>query len=358
MSKTLCIAGGGTGGHVMPALAWADMARQHFVIDVLFIGAERGLEATLLPQRGETPLLLRMHAIQGASRWQQLRVLAWELPRAILKILWSWRKNKPRLVIGVGGYASAAAVFAAVLARVPVILHEQNAIPGMVTRKLAPFCNILLLGFKQSQEYLPNKVKTLVTGNPVRKDVQSVSWQQHSPPCLLIMGGSQGARVFNQLAPQACGLLYAKGMRFNVLHLSGRGNDELVRDIYLKLGVSAEVLPFCPNIADYYAKADILLSRAGAMSVCEIAKVGIPSVFVPYPYAADAHQHHNAKAMQDASAAILLEEQALDAEKLAETLELLLLDSEKLAQMHDQAKRVFPDDCEKIVLPLLASYLS
>ncbi|MDQ6971817.1 MAG: glycosyltransferase, partial [Mariprofundaceae bacterium] len=146
--QRLCIAGGGTGGHVFPALALADAARGRWSgLHVSFIGAERGLEARLLPERGEDVLLLTMHSVQGAGMAQKVRVLFWELPRAVLSIWAHWRSARPHLVVGVGGYASVAGVLAAVLRRIPVVLYEQNAIPGMVNRRLAPFCRSILVGF-------------------------------------------------------------------------------------------------------------------------------------------------------------------------------------------------------------------
>jgi UDP-N-acetylglucosamine--N-acetylmuramyl-(pentapeptide) pyrophosphoryl-undecaprenol N-acetylglucosamine transferase len=159
----LCIAGGGTGGHVMPALALADAMRAHNKdVSVSFIGAERGLEATLLPERGEDVMLLNMHSVQGAGLLQKIKVLLWELPQSVVKIRSVWKVNKPTVLVGVGGYASVAGVVAALLSRIPVVLYEQNAIPGLVNRVLYRFCDVMMLGFASATKHLPHTQKAVV----------------------------------------------------------------------------------------------------------------------------------------------------------------------------------------------------
>jgi len=354
----LCIAGGGTGGHVMPALALADAARDRWPeLRVQFIGAERGLEARLLPERGENALLLRMHAVQGAGLTQRLRVLLWELPRAILRIRRSWRDQRPDLLVGVGGYASVSGVLAALLCRIPVVLYEQNAMPGLVNRTLARFCDAIMLGFEAARSRLPGRIRSIVTGNIVRRDIRRVSWQTHQPPRLLVMGGSQGAAVLNSQVPEACALLARKGRRFFVSHIAGR--DETARSraesVYRQAGIEARVLGFCDAMPEFYADGELLIARAGAMTVSEAAAIGLPSILVPLPHAADDHQRANAESLGDG--AIIIDQSRLTPMLLAATIEELLFDPERLEAMHRRLKERAIEDAAERQIGVLSDYL-
>ncbi len=367
MTARLCIAGGGTGGHVMPALALADAARERWPgASVSFIGAERGLEARLLPERGEQALLLRMHGVQGAGLARRLATTGWELPRAVLRIIRHWRGKRPHLLVGVGGYASVAGVLAALLCRVPVVLHEQNAMPGLVNRKLARFARAVMLGFAEARAHLPESARAEVTGNIVRRDIAAARWrgahadsQTGELPCLLIAGGSQGARILNETAPRAAGLLAARGRRFRAIHLAGRreGEAERARRDWREAGVEADVREFEADMAGFYAAGDLLLTRAGAMTVAEIAATGMPSILVPLPHAADDHQTHNARALADRGAARLLPQRDMTAETLANAIEQLLFDPARLRAMHEQARAAAIDNAAERQLAVLARFL-
>lgn len=356
----LCIAGGGTGGHVMPALALAQAARTRWPeLEVHFIGAERGLEARLLPERGEEALLLAMHAIQGAGLLQRLRVLFWELPRAVLQVRRYWRRSRnPDLVVGVGGYASITGVAAAILNRIPVVLYEQNAVPGMVNRQLARFCKKVMLGFAEAAEHLP-RADCVITGNIVRESIQTVRRHAHTPPRLLVLGGSQGAQFLNETVPQACALLKARGYDFAVTHQCG-GDDlrrTAVTETYQKSGVAAEVLTFCDDMAAFYDAGDMMIARAGAMTVGEAALCGMPTLFVPLPHAADRHQFFNARTLADKGAALIVEQHASSAESLAAELERHLFDEATLQQMSRRACDTALRDAESRQLGVLAELL-
>ncbi len=354
----LCIAGGGTGGHVMPALALADAARSRWPdLTIQFIGAERGLEARLLPERGESVLLLAMHGVKGAGLAQKMRVLLWELPRAILRIRQSWKDIHPDLLVGVGGYASVSGVLAAMSANVPVVLYEQNAMPGLVNRKLARFCKHIMLGFADAAAKLTASAKPVVTGNIVRRAIASVRWQRHEPPCLLVMGGSQGALVLNQNVPDACELLSLKGMQFSVTHIAGQDANtrRKVADTYARAGIEAEVLAFCDDMSAFYSSGDLLIARSGAMSVSEAAMCGMPAIFVPLPHAADDHQRHNAMAQQ--KGAYIMDQKYLSAMSLASVIDELLFDQTALSDMHQAALAHAPVDASARQLDVLAPYL-
>ncbi len=356
--RRLCIVGGGTGGHVFPALALADAVRGRWSSsEVSFIGAERGLESKLLPERGEQALFLRMHSVQGAKAVQKLRVLLWELPRAVLKIRRHWGAKQPHLVVGVGGYASVAGVLAGVLCRVPVVLYEQNAVPGMVNRKLARFCRKILLGFSDAAKGLPES-KTLFSGNLVAAAIRRVRWQSHQPPVLMVLGGSQGAQILNDTLPAACKLLRNNGHKFRVTHVAGsQQRVPALLDAYAEAGVDAQVMGFCRDMPKLYGEADLLLARAGAMTVCEAAVVGLPGIFVPLPHAADNHQFYNAQSLVTAGGGVVIEQGDLSAELLAEHIGELLFDSKRLLQMSEAAHQTQPQDSEKRMLDVLGRWL-
>jgi len=356
----LCIAGGGTGGHVMPALALADAARERWPgLDVRFIGAERGLEAKLLPERGESVLLLTMHGIKGAGLWQRTRVLLWELPKSVQTIRRSWQGDRPDLLVGVGGYASVSAVIAALLVRMPVILYEQNAMPGLVNRTLGRFCNRMMLGFAAASGHISDSVTSVVTGNIVRESIMRTQWQAHQPPRLLVLGGSQGARILNQCVPAACAMLAREGRVFSVHHIAG--HDEAARHaaarMYDQAGIDAEVVPFCDDMPAFYAAGDLMIARSGAMTVSEAAVCGMPCLFVPLPHAADDHQRHNARALADCGAALLIDQQQMTAESLAAQIESCLFDPDKLAIMSSATEAAAPIHARDRQLAVLAAFL-
>ena len=357
--NVLCIAGGGTGGHVFPALALADIARRYWPhLQVSFIGAERGLEAQLLPGRGEQALFLTMHSVQGAGFMQKLQVLAWELPRAILRIWRHWRAVRPQLVVGVGGYASVAGVLAAMLRRVPVVLYEQNAVPGLVNRKLARFSQGVLLGFAEAAEGLPpNKCKH--TGNLVPQAIREVCWQSHTPPKLIVFGGSQGARFLNETVPAACRILKQAGHVFTVTHVAGKGAGRVgtAATAYRDAGIKAEVIGFCRDMPGLYAMGDLMIARAGAMSVSEAVVAGMPALFVPLPHAADDHQRHNAQSLVSLGAAVLIDQENADAGILASEIEKLLFDAKRLKSMSEAAVESVPEHGEEKLLDMLRTWL-
>ncbi len=355
----LCIAGGGTGGHVFPALALADLVRRRWPdLQVSFIGVRRGLESKVLPARGEDVLLLPMHGIKGAGVSQRLRVLLWELPRAVLHIGRRWRQSRPLLVIGVGGYASVAGVVAALLHRVPVILYEQNAVPGLVNRTLSRFCRAMLLGFEEAAASLAAE-KCVHTGNFIPPELARVRWHPHTPPRLTVLGGSQGATFFNEIAPAACGRLKKAGRDFAVTHVAGEGKEriEALAAAYRRAGVEAELMPFCADMPTLYRKTDLLLTRAGAMTVSEVAAAGIPAIFIPLPHAADAHQWHNAQALVARGAARVIEQRECDPGMLAAQIARLLFDTEGLRRMSRAARVLRPQNGEERLLGLLSRWL-
>jgi len=343
--RLLCIAGGGTGGHVMPALAMAERSRASWpALDVEFIGVERGLEAELLPRRGESVLLLRMHAISGAGFWQRISVFGWELPAAVCRISrhW-WASRRPDLVVAVGGYASVAAALTAILLGIPLVLYEQNSVAGMVNRRLARFCRKIMLGFAEASGSLP-KGKSIYTGNIVSGEISSVQRQPHDPPCLLVLGGSQGAMFLNSEVPKACRLLASQGYAFSIFHIAGErpGAIETIRAAYREANIKAEVTGFHYQMPSFYARGDLLIARSGAMTVSEAAAAGMPSIFIPLPGAADNHQFCNATALANAGGAVIVEQNRADPVKLANMIRDHLAHPDILERMSQRAREWAP----------------
>ncbi|MFQ5355944.1 MAG: undecaprenyldiphospho-muramoylpentapeptide beta-N-acetylglucosaminyltransferase [Mariprofundaceae bacterium] len=355
----LYIAGGGTGGHLMPALAMAEFSRKSWPeLDIEFIGVERGLEADILPKRKESVFLLKMHGISGAGLWQKLRVLAWELPYSTYRIMKHWQPRRPDLVVGVGGYASVAAALAAALQRIPLVLYEQNAIAGMSNRHLVRFCKKIMLGFSEADKLLP-KNKCIHTGNLVSRSISGLHWQPHDPPQLLVLGGSQGASFFNSQLPRACRLLTEQGVRFTVAHIAGDqpAGIEAIRSAYQDAGIKAKVMGFHHQMPDFYASGDLLIARGGAMTVSEAAAAGLPCIFIPLPNAADFHQHRNADALVQAGAATMLEQSEATPAQLANMIKNYLARPEVLKQMSRAAKQAVPDDAWKQQSAVLSQWL-
>ncbi|MDX8397164.1 MAG: undecaprenyldiphospho-muramoylpentapeptide beta-N-acetylglucosaminyltransferase [Mariprofundaceae bacterium] len=355
----LCIAGGGTGGHVMPALALADAARQQWPeLKVSFIGAERGLEAKLLPERNEQVLLLSMHAIQGKGWLGKLRVLCWEIPSAVLKIRKHWKASPPTLLVGVGGYASATGVIAALISRVPVVLYEQNAVPGLVNRSLARFCKLVMLGFNEAAAHI-STAHCVHTGNIVRSSITQARWQQHQPPCLLVLGGSQGARFLNESIPEACQALKQQGLAFKIKHICGADQEQKQRleKLYQQVGIDAEVMCFCDDMSSFYQQGDLMIARSGAMTVSEAAMVGMPCIFVPLPHAADQHQFFNAQSLVKNSAALIFKQQSNAITALTEILKNTLFNPNTLLEMHHNARHWSCDDATQRQLKVLSGWL-
>jgi len=298
-----------------------------------------------------------MHAVQGQGWWSRVRVLGWELPRAVMQIIAAWRGNKPDILIGVGGYASVSAVLAAVLCRVPVVLHEQNAIPGMVNRTLARFCDTVMLGFAEAEKHLP-KAHCVVTGNGVRDAIAAVQCVPHIPPRLLVMGGSQGARFLNRTIPLLCAALRQHQRVFQVHHICGKEADvAAVQAAYAAADVTADVMAFCDDMAKFYSQGDLLIARAGAMTVSEVASCGLPTIFIPLPSAADQHQYHNAETLHACGAALLWQEQNYHLQTWTKALQETLFNPLILLEMRQFMRAAAQPEARQKQLHVLALWL-
>jgi UDP-N-acetylglucosamine--N-acetylmuramyl-(pentapeptide) pyrophosphoryl-undecaprenol N-acetylglucosamine transferase len=346
------LAGGGTGGHVIPALAIAQELQRRYQTEVLFIGTARGLENRLVPAAGFPLQLVKVGALNRVSLATRLRT-ALDLPRAIFTAAGMLNEFQPDVVIGVGGYASGPAMVAAIFKHTPTLAFEPNLVPGFANRMVARFVSAAAVHFEQTADHFRNAV---VTGVPVRPAFFQIPKKAFSlgSPTLLVFGGSQGARAINQAMTRALPELVRRLPGLHVIHQTGEREYNEVQAAYAGIKISSEVHKFIDNMPSFFARADLVLCRSGASTVAEIAAAGKPAIFVPFPRAADDHQRRNAEAMEQANAAIVLEETRLDDVWLVDTIEALIQDPARLEKMSDAARAMSHPDAAKEIAELAA----
>lgn len=332
------LAGGGTGGHVIPALAIAQQLKKDFSADVLFIGTPRGMENRLVPAAGFDLKLVQVGALNRVSLATRLRTMV-DLPRAVWDASRMLSQFRADVVVGVGGYASGPAMAAAILKRIPTVAFEPNVVPGFANRKIAPWVSAAAVQFEQTGKFFQN---FQVTGVPVRPAFFDIPPRaaNTSPPTLLVFGGSQGAHAINTAMMAALSTLRARLPGLHIIHQTGERDYSEARAAYESAGMDAEVSPFITDMPGIFARADLLVCRSGASTVGEVTAAGKPAVFIPFPRAADDHQKVNAQALVDAGAAALLEEIHLTADSLSEKVAALFADRGRLEQMGQAAKKL------------------
>jgi UDP-N-acetylglucosamine--N-acetylmuramyl-(pentapeptide) pyrophosphoryl-undecaprenol N-acetylglucosamine transferase len=324
------LAGGGTGGHVIPALAIAAELRDHYSAEVLFLGTARGMENRLVPAAGFKLHLVEVGALNRVSLATRLKTV-WALPRAIFTAGSLLREFRPDVVIGVGGYASGPGMLAAVLAGIPTVAFEPNLVPGFANRAVAIMVSAAAVQFEETCRHFG---RCTVTGVPVRRaffDVPPRNLQDR--PTLLLFGGSQGARALNSALIGALPILEQRLPALHILHQTGERDYNELQGAYLQARVAAEVMPFIENMPEAFARADLLICRSGASTVAEVAAAGKPAIFVPFPHAADDHQRRNAEALAKVGAAMLFPESELTSERLAQTVIDLFSNPQRLHAM-------------------------
>ena len=337
------MAGGGTGGHVIPALAIANQLTKSYNAEVMFIGTARGIENRLVPVAGFPLQLVRVGALKNVSFVTRLKT-AFDLPRAVWDASRMLNEFAPDVVIGVGGYASGPAMLAAVVKHIPTLAFEPNVVPGFANRMVARFVSAAAVHFAETSKYFRHAE---VTGVPVRQAFFEIAPTHGGVPTLLVFGGSQGAHAINDAIIRCLPVLQREAPGIHIIHQTGERdyNDAVVG--YENLASSApsaspgftyEVFKFIEDMPAAFARADLVVCRSGASTVAEIAAAGKPAVFVPFPRAADDHQRVNAEALAQHGAAVVVEESKLEGVWLAETIAALLQDSHRLQQMSDAAR--------------------
>ena len=346
------LAGGGTGGHVIPALAIAQQLTKDYAAEVLFIGTARGMENRLVPAAGFGLRLVKVGALNRVNLATRLRTI-YDLPRAVWDASRMLSDFRAEVVIGVGGYASGPAMGAAVLHRIPTIAFEPNVVPGFANRLIASLVSNAAVQFEQTGHFFP---RFEVTGVPVRPAFFAIPTRAGAiaSPALLVFGGSQGAHAINQAMIEALPFLRQKLPSLRIIHQTGERDYEGVNLAYQRANVSGEVSAFIHDMPGIFAQADLLVCRSGASTVGEVAAAGKPAIFVPFPRAADDHQKVNAQAMEQAGAAVLLEEGNLTGEDLADSVSSLLADPQRLHTMSIAARRLAHPDAARDIARMAA----
>jgi UDP-N-acetylglucosamine--N-acetylmuramyl-(pentapeptide) pyrophosphoryl-undecaprenol N-acetylglucosamine transferase len=330
------LAGGGTGGHVIPALAIANQLKKSYDAEVLFIGTARGIENRLVPVAGHPLQLVRVGALKNVSLTTRLKT-AFDLPRAVWDAGRMLNQFAPDVVIGVGGYASGPAMLAALVKHIPTLAFEPNVVPGFANRMVARFVSGAAVHFEETAKYFRHAE---VTGVPVRQAFFEIVPKRGGTPTLLVFGGSQGAHAINEAMIRCLPVLQREAPGIHIIHQTGERDYNDALAAYQPLGQTAEVFKFIEDMPAAFARADLVVCRSGASTVAEIAAAGKPAVFVPFPRAADDHQRVNAEALARHGAAVVVEESKLEGVWLAETIAALLQDSQRLQQMSHAAREL------------------
>src|SRR5256712_13027242 len=310
------IAGGGTGGHLFPGIAVArEIQRRDPASSTLFVGAEQGIEARIVPKEGFELQTLPVGGIKGVGAVRQVRNLV-GIAASVFKARQILREFTPDAVIGVGGYASFPMLTAAVLSSYPRVIMEQNAIPGLANRVLGNWVDFAAVTDTRTQSYFGNRA--VVTGNPVRPEFKSIPPKHHvAPYTILIFGGSQGAQSINRAVMEGLESLADWKGRLRFVHQTGERQLEDVRYAYAGKGFEADVRTFFNNFHEQYTAADLIVARSGATTVAEIKAARRAAILIPFPFATDDHQMKNARSMAEENAAILIPNSELKGERLA-----------------------------------------
>jgi len=343
------IAGGGTGGHVIPALAIARELRDTVGAEVRFVGTARGLETRLVPEAGFPLELIKVGQLKNVSLLTRVRTLA-GLPLGVLHCVGLLRRFRPDVVVGVGGYASGPAMMAAVLLRIPTLAFEPNAVPGLANRLVGRMVSAAAVNFEETRRYFR---RARVTGTPVRPEFFAIEPKPAGArKRLLVFGASQGARVFNELLPKIMARLLGSFPELEVVHQTGARHGDSTTEAYAHIGGPFEhvmVTRYLDDMAGQFAAADLILCRSGASTMAELAAAGRASVLVPFPQAADDHQRKNADVFVAAGAAEMIVEAELSEERLLRVLSELLREDARRETMGARARGLaHPDAVREI----------
>ncbi len=324
----IIISGGGTGGHIFPALAIADaMVRRDASVKVTFVGTRYGLESQLVPKAGYPLRYLPIRGFLGRGLRNQLALL-WRLPLSLALSVWLVLRLRPKLVLGVGGYASGPLLFVAALLRIPTLIQEQNAYPGVTNRLTSRVAKLALCGFAEAGQYL--RCPTLVSGNPVRGSFRAATPWSPERKLVLVLGGSQGAKALNQRLPAILiEVLRERGLE--LIHQCGRNYQAQVESAYADAPIPVTVTPFIERVDEVMNRALLIICRAGASTIAELEQTRVPAVLIPFPNAAHDHQTYNARSLASRGMARLVPESEL--EDLGEVLRELLTDRDLLGKM-------------------------
>ena len=343
--ERVLIAGGGTGGHLYPGLAVAEVIKsKHRDTDIRFAGTERGLEAKVVPRAGYP---LEFLSVRGMPRGIGFGFIPWSIAflKSLLQCRGLFKEWRPDVILGTGGYASAPPVMVGRMMGIPVVLQEQNSVPGIVTRKLSRYANEVHLNFPGARRFLSRRDHLKLTGNPLRPGIIEGNRRralksfglEEKRRTVLVLGGSHGASTLNRALVGAVGE-FPSDRPYQFLVQTGASDHDEVKRVLAETPFPAAVHAFLTDMHDAYALADVVVCRAGAMTLSEIAACGLPSVLVPYPFATDDHQTQNAQEIVDRGAAVMVADGELDGDRLAKELQRLLGNPNRLRRMASLAR--------------------
>lgn len=346
------IAGGGTGGHLFPGIAVAGELKSRFEeAEVLFVVGRKRMESEILSGHGYQTASIDVKGLKGSGWKKEISTLI-KLPKSLLQSAWIIRRFSPGLVLGVGGYSSGPFCLVAKVMGIPTAIHEQNSYPGLTNRLLARFVDRIFISFEESGQFFRGKTP-MVTGNPIRRELLSygvIESEMQDVFTILVVGGSQGARAINEAFVEALSYLNIKGKRPHVIHQTGEGDYERVVKNYRSSGLDGEVLPFIRDMAKAYHRADIVVSRAGATTISELAALGKPSILIPYPYAADQHQDKNALSLVHTGGAKMILQRDLTGEGMARVLMGYMEDRGALKEMGKRVRAAGRTDSARVMV--------
>jgi len=360
----IIIAGGGTGGHLFPALALAkEMIKMNADASVTFVGTARGLEARVIPREGYDIRFIRSEGLVGKGIFKTVKSLM-KVPVSLKDSRDILKDIKPDLVLGVGGYSSGPVVLCAKMMGIPTIIHEQNTIPGFANKVLGGFVDTVAVTYHESVKYFP-AYKTYITGNPIRAEILTGSRDRGCENfsldrdrfTIFVFGGSLGASSINKAVAEALTYLEPLKGQIQFLHQTGERECDSVKEIYRSKEFRGTVIPFAYEMADAYAVADLIISRAGATTLAELTACGKAAILIPYPYAAANHQEVNARKLWDIGAAQMILERDLNGKTLADLIKHLLEEPDAIGEMERISKSLGSGDAARKVVELMMGLL-
>ena len=353
----MIIAGGGTGGHLVPGLALAEeVKKRDSSTEVVFVGTEHGIEARIIPREGYPLKFLRTEGIVGRSLLKKTKA-GFKLLLSFVDANRILKEVMPDIVIGVGGYASGAIVFAAGMKSIPTMIHEQNSVPGLTNKMLGNVVQRICVTYQESRSSFPMG-KTFLTGNPIRarilKGDKESAYKLFSLEkdlfTVFVFGGSSGAKSINRAMVDTLNHLGDLKDKIQFLHQTGSADFDNIREAYRKAGVKAMIAPFIYQMAEAYSIADIVISRAGATTLAELTALGKPAILIPYPFAAGRHQEFNAIKLREMGAAFMIRDNELSGETIAAHISDMYKDDSLRADMQRASRGLgSPDACTRIV---------
>jgi UDP-N-acetylglucosamine--N-acetylmuramyl-(pentapeptide) pyrophosphoryl-undecaprenol N-acetylglucosamine transferase len=359
--ERVLLSGGGTGGHIYPAVSIAkEIKKRCEDTDILFIGTEKGLESSIIPEEGFKLQTIKVRGFTRKLSFENI-IAVKESFTGLFAAMKMIKRFEPDIVIGTGGYVCGSVLLAAAIMNIPTLIHEQNAFPGVTNKMLSRVVDVVALNFPEAAAYFPKSSKIVVTGNPIRSDIMNVTKEaglrefefSSDLPVVFVVGGSRGAKKINE-SVLAIAKHCIKHNDFQMLHMTGQTQYEAVKESYNREGIPLKdkyikVVPYLHNMPYALAASDVIISRCGASTLSEITALGKPSILIPYPYATDNHQEYNARALEKNGAAVVILERDLNDQILYDEVMNMLSNKVKTKEMADRSRRMAKVDAAGLI---------